>query len=815
MKVYRKTEEEKEMRKQSTSLPSQIDTEEKLLLFPLWSTRKIKKWNQKINTHSTIAGRIIISIGQKNSKMHSFGPPECTAIAGSAHTSFSNVITDRQHRMWFVDAAKQSVFTTDRDTSVRSLQSGSIEAEEPFWTVPDASQSIIVGFFLGSIEEQEVIWLVTSDGSITAIDCEGLRALCQHSLDAAVLVCCAAERESGVVLALDRNGCEIVLVSYKGKADETLVTSGQALFHVTGSVEWMCVVPGRSLLVCISSEGEITIWDVADNEDRTEALGSPQFRVEECGRPTAMIPAGRGVWVGTTMGGILEVRLDGQHPVVENAVQHNGAVRCLMLMSLGQRVWSVSDDGTVVVWLAAQHRPCGVFEMQEVPIQLLVSAPPQLRTMVWSLDQTQTLKCWEVKESFTQLDAPTPPVPAQQDSTEVTQFVSELCELLSATSIPSDTRQLLPPPSVQVLHQDAQYLPEALLSLVECRDVLQQVFTELQWDSSSLTDDVRRLAQHTANISHARNRAGSVAEKLNALTPAFPLPDHLVDPVQRLIMASECLLEEVVAQGYLELPPNMATTLTAGRGRGATTPNHRPNGNGISLDDSGTPLPKTQTLSNHIFETQLRTLEAQLQESQREVTMWRDRHEKLERESERLDRLLKKSNTESAKMQQELHHTRRDSSSMKASVSEKETQLSEASRALAASKLEVLKLEKELETTDRTKKAKVSELQDFSMDLLRQSERLHASSTAAAAEFERQLDRAREREVQYRRSLEELQMERDRLITVFHSLTSWLKAVPHTTVEKSAIASRLLPLQGHAQWTSQESPSPQKRRVFL
>lgn len=346
------------------------------------------------------------------------------------------------------------------------------------------------------------------------------------------------------------------------------------------------------------------------------------------------------MWVGTAGGDVVVApRLPHMR---DSAKASDGAFRVVVLShheepaesifqrSAGCRVWTCGRDGVVATWDAATLQLCDGFSMQASSVTSLVAMPAQLLTQLWGVDSDGSVTAWDVTEpapehtstTTTSRNLADSSKPLSNAGNEYEQMVSHLASLLAVSeSDASDAmkRHYVVPTAIEDAYPDAAYLPDAVMSLTDCRFMLAQSFADLGWESKSFNEDLFLVLSNLATKRRMGERAVQVATSLTRLCP-FPLPSSLVDPFDKLITAAECLLEEVADKGVVEDPDShhRRAQSSGKKPSSSEAAPSTPEGQrqSRSLDDSGTPQP-TQSL--HVYETQLRALDADLEDVRRTV----------------------------------------------------------------------------------------------------------------------------------------------------------------------------------------------------
>lgn len=584
-----------------------------------------------------------------------FGAPQCgvsVELPTAAQGGWSRVSADALRNVWTVDAESHRdifLFTASEIASwtssfgennpVRALPSG---------TAPIASierGDAVTSIIHGDGSHASWTWVVTRYGSVLLLDAIGRAVLSNHTLGSQVTATCRMGT-SDVVLSSHASSSEyseVIELRYSADDPRGPVTAkGKALFRLGDRVECMCiaktssndpnasVVSGRGemtdrhLLFSVTEHGNIDVWDLASGCDATAEFHDLHYSTEDLGSPTCVALVGSALWIGTAFGPVVvcPIAASGTYQTLQH---HKARVTSIFSMTLGTRVWSCCADGVVAVWSVARRKPCGQFDIQATPMLSLQNSTPQLLTAVWGVDARHHATCWEVREDFAggtplNLDeAGRATSPRRRDMREAwVGFVGSLCDVLTGRAKECEFPPMLM--SETDAPPEARYLPDALVSLSECREMIFETFRDLEWHSVSLSEDVKLLAKQARGHKRAYNRARDIAGKLSSLTPAFPLPEHINDPVERLVIAAECVLEEVMDQGVLRDPRHA---------------NSEPDKGGADLDKSV--IPEAQTLSEHIFETQMKALEQQLDDERKlSASVKRD----LKRQEDENDRLV-------------------------------------------------------------------------------------------------------------------------------------------------------------------------------
>jgi hypothetical protein len=428
----------------------------------------------------------------------------------------------------------------------------------------------------------------------------------------------------------------------------------------TGNVDVWCVEEGADRTVAY---GSLSV-------DST-MHGSPAGRLA-----ALVIPDGSeendsaSLWVGTSSGDTLVFALPSAAALLEEFSEgskrtkagngsmllsaatvvlshHRAPVEQIALLSLGSQVWTCCKNGVVAVWDAAAKQLRGSFEMRESapllsPLQV---GQVDVQTQLWAVDSLGSITLWKVKEGVVTMPLKRSAalvVSAEQQRSSSSSslapgrqrpdgakgpyeaLVEYLTSLLTAAGggggdEDSDSAALLLrrqeytiPSAIEARYPDAVYLPDAIMSLTDCRMMLAQTFADIGWVQRSFNEDVFAVLNELASTRRKGARAKHVAGELARLCPAFPLPPELSDPFDRLITSAECILEEVADKGFLRDPNRPDDTVSVGGGR--TPPaSGRAASNSLESSVDRTPRPAA---SIHIYETQLATLEQQLAECQ-------------------------------------------------------------------------------------------------------------------------------------------------------------------------------------------------------
>jgi hypothetical protein len=597
-----------------------------------------------------------------------FGTPQCGVAvelpAPARRSGWSRVSSDTLRNVWTVDAEAQRdvFFFSSQEIAQWTSLFGENQAVQtlPALTSPitsiEAGDRVIAIVHGDANDQASWTWVVTHLGTILLIDAAARSVVSSHRIGAVITAVCRMGPADLIVATrgpTTSNYSEVISLHYThDNTSKPPTAKGKALFRLGDQVECLCIAAaksaqdaanssilsngwdtnaGRHLLFSITEHGNIDVWDLAAACDATSEFHDLHYDTEDLGGPTCAAVVGSALWIGTSFGPVVVCPVAGAGSF-EVLQHHKAKVTSIFPMTLGSRVWSCCSDGVVAVWSVARKKPCGQFDIQATPMLSLHNTQPQLLTSVWGVDARHRATCWEVREDF--VDAlhviedgtlsvksrgSASPARRNTDTREAwVGFVGSLCDVLTGRA-----KECSFPPMLLDEHdapEEARYLPDALVSLSECREMICGSFRELEWQSVSLSEDVKYLAKRAKDHRRAYSRASQLAEKLSSLTPMFPLPSGVDDPVERLVIAAECVLEEVMDQGVLRDPRQS-------RNVSCDTPPP-------DLDRSG--IPEAQSLSEHIFDTQMRSLEARLEDEKKTNDAMRHRMKDLEDENDRL-----------------------------------------------------------------------------------------------------------------------------------------------------------------------------------
>ncbi|CUG88274.1 threonine synthase, putative [Bodo saltans] len=594
-----------------------------------------------------------------------FGTPQCGVAVElptpARRSGWSRVSSDVLRNVWTVDAETQRevfLFSSEEVASWTSLF-GENQAVHtlPAGTTPVTSiepGDRVIALVHGDGAHTSWTWAITHLGTILLIDATTRSVISSHRIGAEMTAVCRMGSTDLIVATRGPSAStysEVIALSYsQDNSSRPPTVKGKALFRLGDKVECLCIATSssmsaantsvlstpwdpdshRQLLFSITEHGNIDVWDLVAACDATSEFHDLHYSSEELGGPTCAAVVGSAIWIGTSFGPVVvcPVNGEGSYEVLQH---HKAKVTSIFPMTLASRVWSCCADGVVAVWSVARKKPCGQFDIQATPMLSLQQTQPQLLTSVWGVDARHRATCWEVREDFTETlhvfeDAAMPlkdrggsASPRRNTREAWVGFVGTLCDVLTGR-----TKECSFPPLLldeRDAPEEARYLPDALISLSECREMIFDTFRDLQWQSVSLSEDVKYLAKHAKGHRRAYSRAAELAEKLSMLTPTFPLPTDVDDPVERLVIAAECVLEEVMDQGVLRDPRQSRNV-----SRDSPPP--------AELDRSG--IPQAQSLSEHIFETQMRTLEARLEAERNTSEALRKQLKEFEDENDRL-----------------------------------------------------------------------------------------------------------------------------------------------------------------------------------
>lgn len=573
-----------------------------------------------------------------------FGPPQCGVsvelpVATTDSVGWSTVSADLDGNVWCSTEEGAVYVLPSKDVLQWSMLHA--EGRAPRVLPPLAASSrplfVIEGddslwrILHGDRHKSHWSWIITKGGAVMLADATKRTVLCNNSIGAPITAAVLVGDTTIIVsTASDQSELsEVAELHYTTSASSSNVsTKARALFRLGDRVEYLCYSPltvsggpgvnqsvlsvaseapssqeKRRLLFTITERGNVDVWDLAAGIDATSEFNDLAFNAEALGAPTCACVVGTSLWIGTAFGPVVVCPLQGDGAVMCQVLEyHKAAITSIFPMTLETRVWSCCRDGMVAVWSVARLQPCGQFDIQTSSMVALRQCQPQLLTAVWGIDATHRAACWEVREAFHEQINAQRAVPTSTStrgpSHEWPRFVASLCNVLTGVSKDCTFPTALVD-GTDGVPVEARYLPDALMSLAECREMIFEVFKELRWPSVSLSEDVRLISRRIRGHSRAYQRAGEIAKRLSVLTPSFPLPKEVVDPVEQLLIAAECVLEEVADQGTLRDPNRSNVSLLK-----------------EDLDNSVS-APEARHVSEHIFETQLKALELQLAEERR------------------------------------------------------------------------------------------------------------------------------------------------------------------------------------------------------
>ena len=447
---------------------------------------------------------------------------------------------------------------------------------------------------------------------------------------------------------------------------------------------------------------------------------------------------------------------------------HRAPVEQISQLSLGRQVWTCCRNGVVAVWDALSMELRGSFEMRDsAPLSSALQVGwVNVQTQLWAIDSLGGITLWDVKEGVegnlmaapdraNRSDSKQQPRSSGKqhlrdsvgvDADDYEALVEHLSSLLGEASAASDgrgtsttaaaaksamKREYTVPTTIEEKYPDAVFLPDAVMSLTDCRHMLAQTFADMGWEKRSFNEDVFAVLSALAATRRKGQRAAQVAAALSRLCPAFPLPQELSDPFDQLITSAECVLEEVADKGRLVDPSarnNFSShndsseggrTPVAARGLG------RGGGPMAAVDTSvasseTTPRPAA---AMHVYETQLANLDQKLADAlralraaQEDIGARDDVIHQLEGETTELQRFAESAMAKEKKLHEQLERLEMSSVAAKQSTER--------------SHHDVIKLESEVDRCHHEIESMNDRLQEVESDW---SEKLDAANTQLQA----------------------------------------------------------------------------------
>jgi hypothetical protein len=399
--------------------------------------------------------------------------------------------------------------------------------------------------------------------------------------------------------------------------------------------------------------------------------------------------------------------------------------------------------------------------------------------------------------------------------------VGELCSILSANS---DHRNDIPsvPLTVQRAFPDAKFLPEAMMTLLDCKGILTDLFADMGWETRSLSEDVAKLAKHTRRQLRVRKRAHGIAVGLSRLTPSFPLSSTVTDPVEQLITAAECVLEELSEQGVLYDP-------SSGHARSQLKSPKRTRRTAVNLTDLDDSVgPEAAAVNAHVFETQLKSLQDHLRQETgekreciQELDRCREENAQLTEQRDCAVKRVTQLESELEKMQKHLLSAKKKVATYSAEENERReltARLQESERRSRALELQLsraqLDAHENVEGEVLTRDEMIEELLKCVKDLI---EELDTLKNAAASARNIILDQHsnvaihRKQQDQTRERLHSFLGSRDEVVRDLDAVIRWVQEHP----DNQSINPRIAPRVDRAALLSQLAPIKDKLKDRL
>jgi WD40 repeat protein len=339
---------------------------------------------------------------------------------------------------------------------------------------------------LGLTCTSTLVWSVTVDGAFCAFKRDGNAAVCGHLRKPTTSMCWADGDHLLIATESDDGKSEVVLISPHVKVDGVVHgVSARGLFRITGSVAALCAsrTATETVVATVSVAGDIDLWSFTAEEDLTAQFGNPTVPLGTDTVTVARILGSRRLWIGTAGGDVFDVQLE-PLKCSRLAKQHEASVTGIVVLGDGERVWTASLDGSIVVWDSRALGPVGSFHTGTTGVARLFVGEQKLITDLYLGDTLGGCSWWTVSERVHYPLLEEPSGPAQPSTANVLRQLSGMLAGDPDAALPS---------SVMNENPEARFVSDALLSMADCTAALAGALEDFGLEPSTLLQDFKSI----------------------------------------------------------------------------------------------------------------------------------------------------------------------------------------------------------------------------------------------------------------------------------------------------------------------------------